>query len=164
MWVRPFSAQPSVFVGLSTDFLGVLAAYMPTSGQLVGACGHKKGKYDNHVRCLRCHGCSRDTVCDTCALWSSQTWDLAGKSRTYAKRKASSSGSTSGSGKAQLVSQKPVPVGDFESGRKTQQIAVSSHPPSSAGRPHSGPVYTTSRDAGSVVSGTSASPAPTLCV
>ncbi len=24
-------------------FFGVLAAYMPTSGQLVGACGHKKG-------------------------------------------------------------------------------------------------------------------------
>ncbi len=56
-----------------------------------------------------------------------------------------------------IKSQKPVPVGDSESGRRTQQIAVSSHPPSSAGRPHSGPVHTTSRDAGSVASGNSAS-------
>ncbi len=88
-------------------------------------------------------------------------WDWVGKARSYAKRRASSTGSTSGSGKVTVVSnksQKPVPVGDSESGRKTQQIAVSSHPPSSAGRPDSGPVHTTSRDAGSVVSGTSASP------
>ena len=39
------------------DSIPVISLYMPA--QLRGSCGHLKGKYDSHLSCINCAGCSR---------------------------------------------------------------------------------------------------------
>ena len=46
------------------DSIPVISLYMPA--QLHGSCGHLKGKYDSHLSCINCAGCSRYNSCVEC--------------------------------------------------------------------------------------------------
>ena len=52
-----------------------------------GECGHIKSHWDNHVKCIKCSSCSRETTCSMCSSCSDQTWKLAKERRTYDSRK-----------------------------------------------------------------------------
>ena len=56
--------------------------------QLRGSCGHCKASWDSHISCLSCSLCSRSNTCNICCNWSSSTWSLADKRRTYKGRMA----------------------------------------------------------------------------
>ena len=46
-----------------------------------GSCGHTKGPWDNHHKCLVCAKCTRSNTCETCCVWTPATWKMA-ESRT----------------------------------------------------------------------------------
>ena len=52
-----------------------------------GVCGLIKSHWDNHLQCINCSHCSRESTCFTCSLRSDSIWDLAERRRTYALRK-----------------------------------------------------------------------------
>ncbi len=68
---------------------------MSGRGQTVGDCGHRKGAYDDHLRCLSCAGCSISSTCNVCARWKQDTWAQVDRARTYKKRRTSKSSDAS---------------------------------------------------------------------
>ena len=62
----------------------VISLYM--SAQLRGSCGHLKGKYDSHLSCINCSGCSRYNSCVESQSWTDSIWALAEKRRSYQGR------------------------------------------------------------------------------
>ena len=52
-----------------------------------GECGHINLHWDNHLKCISCSHCSRESTCSTCNLWSDSIWDQKERRRTYASRK-----------------------------------------------------------------------------
>ena len=62
----------------------VISLYMPA--QLRGSCGHLKGKYDSHLTCINCAGCSRYNSCVECLSWTDSIWTLAEKRRSFKGR------------------------------------------------------------------------------
>ena len=66
------------------DSIPVISLYMPA--QLRGSCGHLKGKYDSHLSCINCAGCSRYNSCVECQSWTDSIWALAEKRRSFKGR------------------------------------------------------------------------------
>ena len=66
------------------DSIPVISLYMPA--QLRGSCGHLKGKYDSHLTCINCAGCSRYKSCVECQSWTDSIWALAEKRRSFKGR------------------------------------------------------------------------------
>ena len=66
------------------DSIPVISLYMPA--QLCGSCGHLKGKYDSHLSCINCAGCSRYNSCVECQSWTDSIWALAEKRRSFKGR------------------------------------------------------------------------------
>ena len=66
------------------DSIPVISLYMPA--QLRGSCGHLKGKYDSHLSCINCAGCSRYNSCVECQSWTDSIWALAKKRRSFKGR------------------------------------------------------------------------------
>ena len=66
------------------DSIPVISLYM--SAQLRGSCGHLKGKYDSHLSCINCAGCSRYNSCVECQSWTDSIWALAEKRRSFKGR------------------------------------------------------------------------------
>ena len=66
------------------DSIPVISLYMPA--QLRGSCGHLKGKYDSHLTCINCAGCSRYNSCVECQSWTDSIWALAEKRRSFKGR------------------------------------------------------------------------------
>ena len=69
----------------------VISLYMPA--QLRGSCGHLKGKYDSHLTCINCAGCSRYNSCVECLSWTDSIWTLAEsvvhlKAEAWARRRS----------------------------------------------------------------------------
>ena len=54
--------------------------------QLRGSCGHLKGKYDSHLTCINCAGCSRYNSCVECQSLTDSIWALAEKRRSFKGR------------------------------------------------------------------------------
>ena len=59
------------FVILRAFFVVIMSCATPPT-QLRGACGHVKAKFDNHVTCLRCTGCSFESLCEVCSAWPAE--------------------------------------------------------------------------------------------
>ena len=66
------------------ESIPVISLYMPA--QLRGSCGHLKGKYDSHLTCINCAGCSRYNSCVECLSWTDSIWTLAEKRRSFKGR------------------------------------------------------------------------------
>ena len=66
------------------DSIPVISLYM--SAQLRGFCGHLKGKYDSHLSCINCAGCSRYNSCVECQSWTDSILALAEKRRSFKGR------------------------------------------------------------------------------
>ena len=66
------------------ESIPVISLYMPA--QLRGSCGHLKGKYDSHLTCINCAGCSRYNSCVECQSWTDSIWALAEKRRSFKGR------------------------------------------------------------------------------
>ena len=66
------------------DSIPVISLYMPA--QFRGSCGHLKGKYDSHLTCINCAGCSRYNSCVECQSWTDSIWALAEKRRSFKGR------------------------------------------------------------------------------
>ena len=66
------------------DSIPVISLYMPA--QLRGSCGHLKGKYDSHLSCINCAGCSRYNSCVECQSWTDSIWALAEKRCSFKGR------------------------------------------------------------------------------
>ncbi len=56
-----------------------------------GICGHKRGDWDTHSKCLSCCGCSRLVPCVISALWASDTWTIAESRRAHRSRRGTRS-------------------------------------------------------------------------
>ena len=67
------------------ESIPVISLYMPA--QLRGSCGHLKGKYDSHLTCINCAGCSRYNSCVECLSWTDSIWTLAEKRRSFKGRR-----------------------------------------------------------------------------
>ena len=50
------------------------------------SCGHLKGKYDSHLSCINCAGCSSYNSCVECQSWTDSIWALAEKRRSFKGR------------------------------------------------------------------------------
>ena len=79
LWA-PYSAAYNNLI----EFFPVISLYMPA--QLRGSCGHLKGKYDSHLTCINCAGCSRYNSCVECLSWTDSIWTLAEKRRSFKGR------------------------------------------------------------------------------
>ena len=66
------------------ESIPVISLYM--LAQLRGSCGHLKGKYDSHLTCINCAGCSRYNSCVECLSWTDSIWTLAEKRRSFKGR------------------------------------------------------------------------------
>ena len=66
------------------ESIPVISLYMPA--QLRGSCGHLKGKYDSHLTCINCAGCSRYNSYVECQSWTDSIWALAEKRRSFKGR------------------------------------------------------------------------------
>ena len=64
------------------DSIPIISLYMPA--QLRGSCGLLKGKYDSHLSCINCAGCSRYNFCVECQSWTNSI--LAEKRRSFKGR------------------------------------------------------------------------------
>ncbi len=56
-----------------------------------GSCGHKRGDWDTHSKCLSCCGCSRLAPCPISALWASDIWAIAESRRAHRSRRGTRS-------------------------------------------------------------------------
>ncbi len=100
--LRPRSVYLLGFLALKYIVLWVVTVFvisdtilMSGRGQTVGDCGHRKGAYDDHLRCLSCAGCSISSTCNVCARWKQDTWAQVDRARTYKKRRTSKSSDAS---------------------------------------------------------------------
>ena len=104
---------------------------------------------DPHPTCTRCRGrvCTRDMICDFCAVWSAEQWALFAKKRSYKERKHRPSGSAP-------PAQQTSPCAETSSGvsRPGTSSASSSRPLGGQGKPEG------SQGAPGVVSGGASSP------
>ena len=79
LWAPYWTAYNNLIESIS-----VISLYMPA--QLRGSFGHLKGKYDSHLTCINCAGCSRYNSCVECQSWTDSIWALAEKRRSFKGR------------------------------------------------------------------------------
>ena len=57
------------------------------SKKKTGSCGHSKGSWDNHHKCIVCAKCTRNNPCEMCCSWPPATWNLAEYLNNFTVRK-----------------------------------------------------------------------------
>ena len=75
----------------TSHFPYLCVVYCVIMSQTRGACGHLKAAFDKHVTCMSFYGCTYDTQCGVCSLWSPDIWDITRARRTAKSRRKTSS-------------------------------------------------------------------------